>query len=467
MTSIRRRLLLWLLLALGIGLAGGGAAVYLAAGNTANDIADLHLRQIAGALPSRTFSPINVLSKEDLQDEHIAVQIWDRTGKTLYISDRASSQPPRGRSGFATVKFGNDDWRVYNETVGDNVVQVAQPMRSRTAMAARMALRSVWPLLVVTPFLALAIWLTVRRGLAPLERIAHQVEERSAESLVPLQDAGTPDEVKSLVAALNRLLGRLGHAFDTQRAFVADAAHELRTPIAALKLQTQLAERAGDGDERRAALATLHTGIDRAAHLVQQLLDLARQEENVRSAEARLGALDVRARLGALDVRARPCALDALAREAVAQRSPLAIERGIDLGVARADAVKIHGDADSLRTLIGNLIDNAINYTPSGGRIDVETLLVDQRNQVRGEARSQATIVVSDSGPGIPAEHRERVFDRFYRVPGTRTPGSGLGLAIVQSAAQAHQASIHLDDNPGGGLRVEICFPPERVMQSS
>jgi two-component system, OmpR family, sensor kinase len=445
MTSIRRRLLVWLLLALGIGLAGGGGAVYLAAGNTANDMADLHLRQIAGALPSRTFSPISVLSKEDQQDEHIAVQIWDRTGKTLYISDRASSQPPRGSSGFATVKFGTDDWRVYNETVGDNVVQVAQPVSSRTAMAARMALRSVWPLLVVTPFLALAIWLTVRRGLAPLERIAHQVEERSAESLVPLPDTGTPDEVKSLVAALNRLLGRLGHAFDTQRAFVADAAHELRTPIAALKLQTQLAERAGEGEERRASLATLHTGIDRAAHLVQQLLDLARQEENVRSAEA------------------RPCALDSLAREAVGQRSALAIERGIDLGVARADALHIHGDADSLRTLIGNLIDNAINYTPRGGRIDVETLWVGQSDRGRG----RAILAVADNGPGIPPEHRERVFDRFYRVPGTRTPGSGLGLAIVQSAALAHQASIHLEDNPGGGLRVEICFPLERVMQTS
>ena len=438
MTSIRRRLLLWLLFTIGTGLAGGGGAVYLAAANTANDIADLHLRQIAGALPSRTFSPINVLSKVDQQDEHIAVQIWDRAGKTLYISDRAPSQPPREGSGFTTVRFGNDDWRVYNEEVGETVVQVAQPVSSRSAMAAQMALRSVWPLLVVTPLLGLAVWLTVRRGLEPLERIAHQVEERSAESLAPLPTAGTPDEVKSLVAALNRLLDRLSHAFDTQRAFVADAAHELRTPIAAIKLQTQLAERAVDDGERRAAHATLHTGIDRAAHLVQQLLDLARQEGNVRSTEA------------------RACALDALAREAVGERSTLAIERGIDLGVARADATLIHGDAEGLRTLFGNLIDNALNYTLRGGRVDVETTLID----------GLAGITVADTGPGIPAEHRERVFDRFYRVPGTRIPGSGLGLSIVQSAAFAHQASIELADNPGGGLCVKIRFPAHRVIDS-
>ena len=431
MTSIRRRLLVWLLLALGAGLAGGGGAVYLAAGNTANEMADLHMRQIAGALPSRAFPPIYALSKEDAQEEHIAVQIWDRTGNILYISDTASSLPPRGVSGFATVTFGNSDWRIYNEEIGENVVQVAQPIRARTDMAARMALKSVWPLMVVTPLLGLAILLTVRRGLEPLERIAHQVEQRSAESLEPLSTVDTPDEVKSLAGALNRLLDRLGHAFDAQRAFVADAAHELRTPLAALKLQTQLAERAPDADERRAAFRTLHTGIDRAAHLVQQLLDLARQEESGRGREP------------------RRCALDALARDAVGERAALALERGIDLGVARGDAAQVDGDMDSLRTLIGNLIDNALNYTPRSGRVDVETAQTD----------GAAVLTVADTGPGIAVEHRERVFDRFYRIPGTRKSGSGLGLSIVQGAVRTHHATIALEDTPGGGLLVRVRFP--------
>ncbi len=431
MNSIRKRLLWWLLITFGAGLCAGGGAVYLTARHTADEMADLHMRQIAGALPSRAFSPIDGLSREDAQEEHIVVQIWDRAGNILYLSDRASNMPPRSGSGFATVQFGGSEWRVYNETVGDNAVQVAQPVSARTQVAARVALRSVWPLLALTPLFGLAIWFTVRRGLEPLERIAHQVEQRSAESLDPIADDDTPGEVKSLVAALNRLLKRLGQAFDTQRAFVADAAHELRTPLAALKLQTQLAERAADDAERRAALHTLHGGIDRAGHLLAQLLDLARQEEAARSREW------------------TPLRLDALAREAVGERAARAFALGVDAGVLHADEIVMTGDLAGLRALTGNLIDNALQYTPRGGRVDVE---------VRQEPDA-ALLIVADTGPGIPAEHRERVFDRFYRVPGMRAPGSGLGLAIVQRAAQAHGAVIELDGNPGGGLRVTVRFP--------
>lgn len=431
MTSIRKRLLWWLLVTFGAGLCAGGGAVYLTARHTADEMADLHMRQIAGALPSRAFSPIDGLSREDAQEEHIVVQIWDRAGNILYLSDRASNMPPRSGSGFATVQFGGSEWRVYNETVGDNAVQVAQPVSARTQVAARVALRSVWPLLALTPLFGLAIWFTVRRGLEPLERIAHQVEQRSAESLDPIADDDTPGEVKSLVAALNRLLKRLGQAFDTQRAFVADAAHELRTPLAALKLQTQLAERAADDAERRAALHTLHGGIDRASHLIAQLLDLARQEEAARSRER------------------MPLRLDALAREAVGERAARAFALGVDAGVLHADEIVMTGDLAGLRALTGNLIDNALQYTPRGGRVDVE---------VRQEPGA-ALLIVADTGPGIPAEHRERVFDRFYRVPGMRAPGSGLGLAIAQRAAQAHGAVIELDGNPGGGLRVTVRFP--------
>ena len=433
MTSIRKRLLLWLLITLGTGLCAGGGAVYFTARHTADEMADLHMRQLAGALPSRSFSPINVLSREDSQEEHIVVQIWDRAGRTLYLSDRASNMPPRGNSGFATVRFGGGDWRVYHETVGDNAVQVAQPVSARAQVAARVALRSVWPLLVLTPLLGLAVLFTVRRGLEPLERIAHQVEQRSAESLAPIAEDNTPGEVRALVAALNRLLNRLAHAFDTQRAFVADAAHELRTPLAALRLQTQLAERATGDGERRAALHSLHGGIDRASHLIAQLLDLAREEDTAAGHTYNM------------------CALDDLAREAVAERAGAAIERGIDLGVARADPVPVRGDHASLLRLAGNLIDNALRYTPRGGRVDVD--------DDAAAAAGAVLLRISDAGPGIPVEHRERVFDRFYRVPGTRETGSGLGLPIVRSIAAAHGASVMLADNPGGGLCVTVSFP--------
>ena len=174
----------------------------------------------------------------------------------------------------------------------------------------------------------------------------------------------------------------------------------------------------------------LHAGIDRAGHLIQQLLDLAREEEASR----------VRLR--------QRCALDGLARQVVAERAPVAIERGIDLGVARADPAAVMGDPSSLKRLIGNLVDNALRYTPKGGRVDVEVML-DQTG---------ATLSVSDTGPGIPAEHRARVFDRFYRVPGTRESGSGLGLAIASSIAGAHLARIALEDGPRGGLVANVKF---------
>lgn len=431
MTSIRRHLLLWLLLALGLALAGGGGTVYLSARDVVNEIADLHMRQVAGALPSQSFPAIHAISKQEELNERIALQIWDRSGGTLYQSDHSSGLPQRAEIGFTTVAGANGaDWRVYSELAGDNVIQVAQPISARSDMAARMALRTVGPLLIVFPLLALAILLTVRRGLLPLERIAFQVERRSAESLDPLNPGPMPSEVQPLVGALNGLLDRLRHAFDTQRAFVADAAHELRTPMAALKLQTQIAERAPTAAERARTLHALHAGIDRASHLIQQLLDLAREEDAAQS------AVHVR------------CALDSLVREAVAERAALAIERGIDLGVARADPVSVMGDHASLQRLAGNLIDNALRYTPRGGRVDVDAI----------RAVGAVLLRVSDTGPGIPVEHRERVFDRFYRVPGMRESGSGLGLPIVRSIASAHCANVSLDDNPGGGLRVTVSF---------
>ena len=430
MNSIRRHLLLWLLLALGLALAAAGSAVYMAARQVTNDLADLHMRQVAGALPSQAFPAIRALSRDEELQERIVVQIWDRAGNVLYLSDRASGMPPRGVAGFSNHVGADGDWRMYVESSGDNVVQVGQPMSTRVELAARMALRTVWPLLIVFPLLAIAILLTVRRGLLPLERVAQEVEQRSAESLEALNSGPVPSEVRPLVEALNRLLLRLRSAFEAQRAFVADAAHELRTPIAALKLQTQLAERAREATGRTAALKELHAGIDRAGHLIQQLLDLAREEEASR----------VRLR--------QRCALDDLARQVVAERAPVAIERGIDLGVARADPAAVMGDPSSLKRLIGNLVDNALRYTPKGGRVDVEVML-----DLTG-----ASLSVSDTGPGIPAEHRARVFDRFYRVPGTRESGSGLGLAIASSIAGAHLARIALEDRPGGGLLANVRF---------
>jgi two-component system OmpR family sensor kinase len=247
-----------------------------------------------------------------------------------------------------------------------------------------------------------------------------------------------PDEVRPLKLALDGLLQRLADALQTQRAFVADAAHELRTPLAALQIQLQLLERARDDAQRREALADLKTGVARATRLVGQLLTLARAQP-----EAQTAGL-------------RSVELDELLRECVLAHAALAVAKGLDLGIepANATTVTIDGDPDPLRTLFGNLIDNAVKYTPRDGRIDV-SLRVDD---------GTAQVCIDDSGPGIPPDERERVFDRFYRCAGAHDggapAGSGLGLAIVRDIAGQHRATVALEDVPGrAGLRARVAFP--------
>jgi two-component system OmpR family sensor kinase len=279
----------------------------------------------------------------------------------------------------------------------------------------------------------------VGRGLRPLHRVAREVASRRPDSLEPLPAGAVPSEVRPLVEALNHLLARLAQALAVQRAFVADAAHELRTPLTALQIQLQLTERANDETGRRQALGELRAGLERAIHLVQQLLTLARQEPGA-------GAAAPFTRLALAD----------LARQGLADHAALAHARRIDLGARELDAEAwVQGDAAALRTLLGNLVDNAVRYTPEGGRIDV-TVVRDPPTA----AAPACWLCVSDSGPGIPVEERERVLARFYRRPGQDETGSGLGLAIVQRIAEHHQARLVLDTSPLGGLRIAVGFPP-------
>jgi two-component system, OmpR family, sensor kinase len=245
-----------------------------------------------------------------------------------------------------------------------------------------------------------------------------------------------PDELLPLAAALNDLLARLRGALERERAFMADAAHELRTPLTALHLQTGMLARASSEAERAAAMETLSAGVQRAIRLVEQLLSLARQEPRAQGERV-------------------PVRLDELAREVVAELVPLADSGRIDLGVSTAQPVSVRGDPDDLRTLLRNLADNAVRYTEAGGRVDVSVEEVPA-----GDGR-MARLTVSDNGPGIPPEERERVFDRFYRRAGTTPPGSGLGLSIVKSIAEAHGATLSLADGPSGkGLSVTVSFAP-------
>jgi len=429
MTSIRRNLLVWLLAALSAGLFAGAVGIYLQARADANELFDYHLRQVVASLPGRTF-PAIIGHETAILEDGTVIQIWDQSGARLYFSHPQARLPERAELGFSTVNTSQGRWRVFSAIVGSNVVQAAQPMHARGQMAAGVALRSTLPFLILFPVLGIAIVFAVRHGLAPLDLLAAGLTTRSAQSLAPIQETGVPEEARGLVHALNGLLVRLGQALEGQRAFIADAAHELRTPLAALKLQMQLVGRAQDADERRAAQAELEAGLARAAHLVDQLLMLARQEPSA-------------------PVPATQCALADIACAIVAARAPLALQAGIDLGVKRAAPLILQGDPAALAVMLGNLVDNALRYTPSGGSIDVETY----------EEDSAFVLEVADSGPGIALDERERVFDRFYRVPGSPGIGSGLGLAIVKRIAQSHSATVLLDERAGGGLRVRVRFP--------
>ena len=435
MISIRRRLLAALLLSVLAVTGLGVLATYRVAREQLDDIFDYHLRQIALSLSDRALARAAAARAGPEMD--FAIQIWDEEGVRLYLSRPDAPLPPAAELGYSMVDGPDGRWRVYATAIGGEVIQVGQPERVRSDLAAAAASRSLLPLLVLVPLMAFLVWKIVGRGLAPLDRLAAAAASRSATVLEPFAEAGVPVEALPLVRSLNDLLARLHLALAAQRAFVADAAHELRTPLAALHLQLQLAEQAPEGADRAAALGELAAGLERSTHLVAQLLTLARLDPETPHAVA-----------------PRPVALAELVRQAVADHAVLAEAKGVDLGATQtaAEAV-VEADDTALRTLLAGLVDNAVRYTPAGGRVDVAA----------GMGPVGPFLEVIDTGPGIPAAERQRVFDRFYRVAGSGAPGSGLGLAIVKAIAERHGAAVVLGDTPGGGLTARVDFPAARA----
>lgn len=433
MHSIRRQLLVWLLALVIVGVGFAGWLIYRQALAEANELFDYQLQQIAAALPSEPFS--SVLTSRSGSDEGVVIQIWNRNGVLMYYSHPRVPLAPHAELGFSTEMTARGEWRVYSAIVGDNVVQLAQPLSIRNRLAAGVAWRTLWPLVLLLPFLGLAVWVIIGRGLAPLQRVTRALDTRHPEALEPLPDTRLPQEVQPVVHALNALLQRLATALDTQKAFVADAAHELRTPLAAVQIQAQLVARAQDDASRKEALADLQEGIARATRLAEQLLALARSEPDSKTAMQQVD-------------------LHALLDECVGAYVLLAEERGVDLGIETSESASVTGDADALRVMFSNLVDNATKYTPRGGRVDV-SLKVEEGHPV---------VRIADSGPGIPATERDRVFDRFYRVgesasrARTDVAGSGLGLAIVRRIALQHGATVELGESQAGGLLVSVRF---------
>ena len=439
-SSIQRRLLWSAIGVIVAAIAVTAFVVYRQARDEANALFDLQLQQIAASLPVRAFGGLAPPAAGVQAGDDIVIRIWNRVGVFVYSSHPDVPLPARAELGLSTVATARGNWRVFAAIIDDNLLEVAQPVRVRAALAAAVAFRTVLPLLLLLPILALLLWWVVGRGLAPLRRVAGEVATRRPEDLGRLSEDALPQEIAPLVSSLNALLDDLARSRDAQRAFIADAAHALRTPLTALQLQLQVAEREHDPAARATALAALHGGLVRASRLVEQLLSLARSERN-EAAESVMTSVE----------------LVALARDVVAAHAPLAHEKGIDLGVASSAAEQafvVEGDRDALHTLASNLVDNALRYTPRGGRVDVD---------VARDAQGIDLSVVDD-GPGIAADERERVFDRFHRGDAARgagdTRGSGLGLAIVRRIAARHGARVDLDaSHDGRGLTVRVHFP--------
>ncbi len=424
--SLRRRLFLWLSVAIVAMSAATAAVTFKMNFDDANDLQDSQLRQVAAALATQPLtapdSHFHPLDPEDAETHFVIRMLGsDNVDADPWID---VALPATLHDGLQSIQPGRVQWRVMvARNAGGQRFGVAQRQQVRDEVARDSAVVAFLPTLVLVPLLLLIVHLLLRQGFAPLARVSRDVDQGDGSPLKALDSDGIPGEVLPLVQAVNRLLERLGGVLDQQRRMVADAAHELRTPVAAARVQADNLAHADLSTDARTRLESLQRGLGRISELVDQLLNFARVQ----------GATPVD----------EPIALDAVIRSAIEETLVLAEMRQIDLGCIRLDRAQVRGDRSHAHALIRNVIDNAVRYTPAGGWVDVSLVIDDDC----------ALLAVEDTGPGIPVELRERVFEPFFRILGSHQSGNGLGLAIVRSAAQALGGRIELttrlDGQPG------------------
>ena len=431
MNSIRARLLLALIVLVAFVSMLAAVVTYRRVLSETSTLFDYQLRQMALSLRGQISLAPRIEVPPDQGDTDFVVQIWDIFGARTYLSRPGLPMIDQTVLGYADLKLRGEDWRAFGLQTPEGVIQIAQPVRVREELARAAAARVTIPLAFLLPVMLIAVAWSVRRGLRPLQYVAAEVQRRDARSLMPLSEENLPVEIAPLVGELNRLLARLQNAFAAQQAFISDAAHELRSPLTALRLQLQLLERAPDESAAGEARARLGAAVERAIHLAEQLLALARSDRE-----------DTAGGFEAVD-------LAAAAAAAITDTHDLALTRHIDLSLDAPSHIWVRGDPEAMRILARNLVDNAVRYTPPKGSVEV---------RCRASAEG-ALLEVTDTGPGIAAADRERVFDRFYRRATVQEGGTGLGLAIVKAIAERHGAQVALDEAPAGGLRVAVRFP--------
>ncbi|MDH4286441.1 MAG: ATP-binding protein [Gallionella sp.] len=438
--SLKQRLLVLALAAIALVWIGTVAFTYYDAHKELDEVLDAHLAQAASLLTAQASHELEEIDTEHAPLMHkyagrVAFQVWDRGRELrLHSANAPQGHMTRMERGFSDVVFGGHRWRVFSawDESGEFMVQVAERSDVRDKLARGIAGNLLRPLLISLPLLAVLLWLAVLRGLRPLDKLAGEVEQREPDNLAALDASSAPREVAPLIERLNHLFAGIEASMQKERRFTADAAHELRTPVAAIKAQAQVARAASGDAERNRALDNAIIGCDRATRLIDQLLTLAR-----------IDALDESA--------AEPCQLRAIASEIISAIAPAALENGVRIELLEGDEVVVRGNPGLLRIMLRNLIDNAVRHTLPGTAVQVDVTHV----------QGTSCLSVSDNGPGIPEEERERVLERFYRPLGTQASGSGLGLSIVKRIAEVHDATMRLEQaREGRGLRVTLCFKP-------
>jgi two-component system sensor histidine kinase QseC len=441
--SLRRRLLLAVSVATLLAWCLTGVFAYLQARHEAEEVLDGHLAQSARLLLALVRDNEAHLSdlasrlasvhgaQANIYEPPLEFQIGRGDGTILLRSTNAPQLPVLGVPGYSDIEREAAAWRVLNMLAADGNyrIQVAQSIELRDQAALEVASQTVLPVAFVLPLLLLLIYYSIRTGLKPLDDLAGEVAARTPETLSPLADRDVPLEVRPLVLSLNRLFHRLGATLENERRFTADAAHELRTPLAAVKIQTQVALLGSDPQIRDHALRQIESGVDRASRLVDQLLRLARLDP-LNQLEASQ-PVDLRVIVDEV--------LEAI-RNAQPQLDHVIVDQ------LPAGELIVDGDPDLLAIAIRNLIDNALRYTAPGSTIRIEA----------GRNGNAGSLTIRDNGPGVPAEVQARLGERFYRNRENSVEGNGLGLAIVARIAELHGGSCSAGNHPEGGFAATL-----------
>jgi two-component system sensor histidine kinase QseC len=437
-SSLKRRLLMLALSTVVVVWLAAAAFTYFDAREEFGEILDAHLAQSAELLVIQASHDLDEVETEHTPLLHkyslrVAFQVWEG-GRVLRLHSASAPGLPLADldQGYSDKIIDGDRWRVFStwDASRKNLIQVAELAKDREELSRAVAGNLLKPLWFSLPILAFLLWLVVTRSLRPLDRLAGEVAQREPDNLAPLNAESAPREVLPLIERLNRLFVRIDESLQKERRFTADAAHELRTPVAGIRAQAQVARAASNDSERIRALDHAILGCDRAAHLIDQLLTLARIDT-----------------LG--DETTEPCRLRSLAAEVIASLAPTALSRDVHLELAEGEEVSVRGNPALLRILLRNLIDNAARHTPPGTSVHIDFT----------DKQGRPSLSVSDNGPGIPASELDKLGERFYRPLGTSASGSGLGLSIVKRIAEIHAASLQLaSPETEHGLTVTVIF---------